>query len=850
MRLTVFGLRPRALLRLYGWRLRRYPVQELFAGGGIAIGVALVFGVQVANTSITGSAEQLADGIRGTATLQLVARSADGFDERLAASARALPGIRRAAPVLRTRVALVGPRGRRTVELDGVTPGLAGFGGTLTRNFGPGGLRLSDGITLPSGVARSIGAEPGRHVALLVEGRVRRVLVGAVLGSETIGPLARTPVAIAPLRFAQALTGKRRRVTNVFVEPRAGSGPGVRRELERVAAGRLTVAPADEEVRLLRQAAGPNDQSTGLFSAIGAMVGVLLAFSAMLLTVPERRRFVADLRMQGFDRRQVLAVLAFEALALGLVASLFGLVLGDVLSRTVFDDTPQYLALAFPVGTQRVVDAGAVAFALAGGVLAAICASALPAFDLFSGRPIDAVFREPGEAGEAIGARTARLLFIAGVGLVGVTTLLAAAAPSTTLLGGMALALATLLFVPTLFFATVRGLAPVSRRVRRSMLPLAFIELRATTIRSVALAAVAALSVYGSVAIEGAHRDLLDGLDRTYAEYLSTADLWVTSRADAVFATEAFRPGQRTAAIARAPGVAAVRTYQGSFADLGDRRVWMIARSPRDRPVIPPNELREGDLEGATRRLAAGGWATISETIARSRRVGIGDRLALRTPSGVTRLRVAAITANVGWAPGTIILSRSDYRRAWRTSRPTALEVDLAAGVTPLEGKRRVERALGPGSGLRVQTQRERGAETGEVSRQGLSRLSQISTLLLIVAALAVAAAMGGAIWQRRPRLAALKIQGFDHRQLWRSLLLETGFVLCIGSATGALAGVYGHFLLSRWLERVSGFPAPFSPWDAPALGALALVAAVALVVAALPGYAAVRVPPRAVFQE
>ena len=55
----------------------------------------------------------------------------------------------------------------------------------------------------------------------------------------------------------------------------------------------------------------------------------------MLLTVPERRRFVADLRMQGYDRRQVLLLLGFQALALGVVASLIGVALGDALSQRV-----------------------------------------------------------------------------------------------------------------------------------------------------------------------------------------------------------------------------------------------------------------------------------------------------------------------------------------------------------------------------------------------------------------------------------------------------------------------------------------------------------------------------------
>jgi putative ABC transport system permease protein len=161
-----------------------------------------------------------------------------------------------------------------------------------------------------------------------------------------------------------------------------------------------------------------------------------------------------------------------------------------------------------------------------------------------------------------------------------------------------------------------------------------------------------------------------------------------------------------------------------------------------------------------------------------------------------------------------------------------------------------VERALGAQSGLRVQTLAERRAQYAALSRQGLVSLSQISALLLIAAALAVASALSAAIWQRRPRLAALKIQGFDRRQLWRALLLESGIVLTVGCSAGAILGIYGHALASRYLQTTTGFPAPFSLGGAQLLFPLALVVGIALAVVALPGWMAARVPAQVSFQE
>ena len=104
--------------------------------------------------------------------------------------------------------------------------------------------------------------------------------------------------------------------------------------------------------------------------------------------------------------------------------------------------------------------------------------------------------------------------------------------------------------------------------------------------------------------------------------------------------------------------------------------------------------------------------------------------------------------------------------------------------------------------------------------------------------------ALGAAVWQRRARLAALKIQGFDDRQLWRALLIEGAIVLASAARSAPRSACYGHALANRYLEMTTGFPAPFSI----AGGSLLLHArrwscGIALAIYVVPGWAAARVP-------
>lgn len=842
---------PRTLLYLYGWRLRAHPFQELLAGTGIAIGVALLFAVQVANTSMTGSAAQTVAAITGRAQLELAARDDEGFDARLTRAVRSLPGVLVAAPVLDRRSVIVGPHGRRAVMLVGVDPTLAALDGPVTHDFGPHGLKLPEtGLIAPDAIAREIGGSPGNDVQVLVAGRAQLTPLAASLDRGEIGSLVGSQVAISSLRFVQQLTGMGDRVSRVFVEAAPGRERLVRSELRRIAANRLDVGPADSIVRQLRVAAAPSDQSSALFSAISAMVGLLFAFNAMLLTMPERRAFMAELRMQGFTPRQVLVAIASQALLLGAVASLAGLALGDVLSGTVFSSLPTYLAFTFPIGTQRIVTAQTIAIAFAAGLLAALLAASRPLLDLFSRGPIDAVHDERGELGQGLGPTLRRRMLLAAGGLLIATTAAVALVPRLTLAGLLMLAVAALLAMPAMFSATMPLTDRLARRLRRNMMLVAVMGARSAMTRSVAVAAIAAIAVYGNVAIGGARDDMVHGLEAGYADHLSTADLWVTTAGQSL-TTDGFRIApDRLARVRRAPGVAQMRLYRGGMLDAGDQRIWVIARPPADSHLIPPTQMVSGSYAAAERRLRAGGWAAVSRTIVERRHLKLGAAFELPAPNGSLRLRLAAIVTNLSWGPGAIVMSTADYRRGWSTDEVTALEVNLRPGVSPDAGRRAVAAALGHNPALDVQTRAQLQHEFSSLLHQGLARLSEISTLMMIAAVLALAAAMSAAVWQRRRHLAAYKVQGFRERQLRRILLIETVIVLALGCSLGVVAGTYAHLLGNRWLEIDTGFPAPFSAQPAHALVTLLLITLGATAVVAITGSLAARVSARLSFGE
>ena len=377
----------------------------------------------------------------------------------------------------------------------------------------------------------------------------------------------------------------------------------------------------------------------------------------------------------------------------------------------------------------------------------------------------------------------------------------------------------------------------------------AAMELSAARARAIGVAATGAIAVFGAVAIQGAHADLLKGLENAAHDENAFTDLWVSPPgAYNLLRTAPFAPTQQ-AALARLPGVRAVRVYRGGLLDWGERKVWVIAPPVQATPLLPSSQILEGSIPQATARVRAGGWVVLSQAIASEHHLRIGSSVTLPTPVPMS-FRVAALSTNIGWAPGAVIMSAADYARAWGSTDASAYNVLLNPGMSSARVAGEIGRLLGPASGLSVQSAQAHAAEQNALSRQGLQRLSEIATLILVVAVLAMAAAIGNMVWQRRPRLAKLKLEGFPRGELWRTVLLESFLLLAVGCLTGAVFGLYGQQLLDRALANVIGFPVVYSVAALSALVSLAIVTAAAVAIIAIPGYLATGVAPAVALQD
>jgi putative ABC transport system permease protein len=834
-------MRPGTIFYLYRVRLRARLVQELLAVAGIAVGVALLFASQVANTSLAGSVSQLTNGLVGQARLQMVARAPSGFDQRLLVDVEALPGVQAAAPVLQRSISVVGPRGVRSVDLIGLDPRFVRLKGEVLAHVGTIQISGQTGLSLPAPVARQIGAGPLQPIGIQVGDRSVKTVASAILQASDVGPLIGSQVAIAQLGVAQALTGMRGRVNRILVQPRIGRDREVEQALRRISGGRLNVLPANFEAAVFRQAEGPTAQSTEIFSAISALVGFLFAFNAMLLTVPQRRNLIADLRLDGYAPLEIVEVMMFDVLVLGAAGVLVGLGLGDLLSNSLLRAEPGYLSLAFPVGSEHIVSWQSIAIAVTGGLLAAVIGVMIPVREDIYGTGHTARRAKRGAG------RGSAMVLVSGLVCVALTTLLllqGITSVGNAVLAFVSLTLALLLIMPTAFAGVISLIDRIQRPILGVAPRIALIELLSNTTRprSLAIAATGAIAVYGSVAIEGAHGNLRTGLSRAAADLSLGTDIWVSPAGSATtLATTPFA-NSYAGLLRRLPDVSRVDVFRGGFLDVGSQRILVLGPPPASMQLLPADQVSSGDPSLARRRLQSGGWIAISQSLADAQRLHVGDWFSLPSPSP-GRYRVAAIITNLGWSPGAIVLSSDEYAHAWDSQQLSAYQVSLRPGASVGAATNEVRSALSK-TALVVQSAAQHEQNDIAAQRQGLARLTQIAALVLVAAALAMAAAMAAMIWQRRGRLAGMKVDGYAPGELWRALMWETGLLLGAGCSIGAIFGLYGQLVLSHALVSVTDFPVVFSIAIPVAIVSLTIVGTIALLMVALPGYFVAQVKP------
>lgn len=834
------ALRP--LLRVARGHALHRPLQSVLLVLGVALGVAVVVAVDLANGSALAAFNLSTEAVSGRATHRIVG-GPSGLDEALYVRLRTDPAVdaRTSAPVVEGYVT-VPALGGRPMTLIGLDPfaeppfrAFFDAGGALPTAALGALLARRATVLVAADVAEEAGVAPGDALVAEVDGRPVALTVAAVL--EPPDDLSRRALAgllIADVGTAQEVLGRVGRLDRIdLVLPTEAAARDARlAAIAAVLPPSAVVEPASAQQATVASMTDAFRLNLTALSLLALLVGMFLIFNTVRFSVVRRRRTLATLRTLGVTRRELFGAILIEAALLGALGAALGLALGVILGRgavALVTRTINDLYFVVTVSDIAVPPASLARGALL-GIASAIVAALLPAWEATHVPPVTALRRSSLEAGAL---RDVPRALLGMVGMLVLAAALLAVPGESPLLGLLGLGAAVMAFALAAPAATLGMMALVGLSTRRLGVVARMAPRDVARALSRTAVAVAALMVALCVSI---------GVSIMVGSFRTTVVDWLadTLRAD-VFLSVPSSGGPRVSAtldpalfdeVAALPDVADAITAYGvtlRSPDLGPVAVTVFGRD------VAGGERRYLSAVGPADAIAKAlddGSVVISEPLARRHHLGVGDALTLIADDGPRSFPIAGVFYDYGSERGIAFMRDAVYRTGWADDGISAIALTLRPGVDADAFALALATRLA-GRGVDVRSNRGLRAEVLRVFDRAFAITTALQVLAIVVAFIGVLSSLMALQLERARDSATLRALGLTGGQLGILSALQTGLVGLVAGLLSWPAGLSLSLILIYVINRRS-FGWTIQPHIDPLVFARAL--GLALVAALLAG--------------
>jgi putative ABC transport system permease protein len=751
---------------------------------GIALGVALGYGVHLVNRAAVSDVAAAVRSLAGEADLEVRGGRA-GFSEALYPRIAQLPGVAVASPALELDAGIAGTeRTLRVTGIDILRAALLQPQLILEDRYE---LLAPDRAVLSPAAAEALGLGKGDTLSLVSGSEVVRLKVVGTLASLR-GVTALTDVATAQWRFGRL--GELNRI-DVRLAPGA--------DRERAAAAIRELLPPGAHVaalEALEEASAYPSRSYRVNLNVLAMValftGGFLVFSAQALEMARRRPEHALLRVLGLQRKQIGALVLQEAAFLGAFGAAAGLALGYAFAVLAVRAAGADLGAGMFRGVLPQIEvhaAWAVLYFLA-GIAVAVLGALLPAIDASRAPP-----------SRALKAGDEQALFQHIVPLWPGLALLA---------GGVALAqLGPVDGLPLFGYAAIACLLTGTIALVPRLAQLVFDKLPLPAYPPLGLALGQLRAAPGQAAVSlaaiVASFSLMTAMAIMVASFRHSLDDWLQAvlPAELYFrTTHAGDTGVLDPAVeerVRAlPQIARVDFLRSGriLLDAARPPLALIARDRAEKafPIVGARyERRAGDPPAV--------W--VSEAVADLYGHAPGRRLELPILGKSHPVVVAGVFRDYARQHGSILIERADYVALTGDRAVNDGAAWLAPGTTRAQAMAAI-RALPGGAQLDM-------ADPGEVREVSLRIFDRsfavtyaMEAVAVLVGLFGLSSSLGAIVLARRREFGVLRHLGLTRAQIRAMLAAEGGLLALLGAAAGLAAGAAISLVLVYVVNRQS----------------------------------------------
>ena len=666
---------------------------------------------------------------------------------------------------------------------------------------------------------------------------VERVKAYRIVGLTRLGDASWGGASIASLILpeAQRITGKRGEFDQIAVAADEGvSEAALKQRVQRVVPPSVLVETAKQNAERnsdqIREDIGFLRIALFVFAFVALFVGAFLIFNTFSITVAQRIKEFGMLRTLGASRRQILSAVVIEALAIGVLGALLGLLAGYGIAVGL---NALFVAIGIDLPTTALVTKSrTVVVALLIGIGVTLVSSFIPALRSTRVPPIAALLAIELPHSRRRGVVTA--VVAALLGAAGLAMLLAGlfggadGGAAAGLMGGGAVViiLGVSLFSPRL----VRPLASIAGKPLEMIRRLTGRLARENTQRNPARTAVTAAALMIGLAVvtfvtvfaAGIKSSIATAVDESFQGEL------VIQNSDG-FSPISPRIVPVASKVSGIELVSSLRSAQAKLLDGGGKS--RVSSLSRNADAVLNIDWTEGGPE--TLRRLTDGQVIVDKSFADGNGLATGDRVRFLTQVGARPdLEVVGEFEDKADLLGSAIVTPSLMERQFDQRDDVFDFVKLASGADAAKVQASLavlmKRAF-PVAEVRNQQELKENQE--EQINQLLGLIYALLALAVIVSLFGIANTLALSIHERTRELGMLRAIGMSRRQVRTMIRYEAVITALIGAILGMVLGVIFAALIAQPLKD-EGFALSYPIGS---LIALLVLSAFAGVIAAIP---------------
>jgi putative ABC transport system permease protein len=510
-----------------------------------------------------------------------------------------------------------------------------------------------------------------------------------------------------------------------------------------------------------------------IFGFIALFVGAFTIFNTFSITVGQRTRELALLRVVGASRRQLFRSVLGEAAFTGLVASLIGLGLG-VLAALGLEALLKAFNIVLP-SSPLVFEARTPVVAIAVGVGVTVISAILPARRAVRIPAVAALVDHSGDGTEALSRwRVLGGVGAASVGVIAIVVGLIGPAIALVGLGAAAVFIAAGMLVPI----AARPLSSALGRPLSSMLGTPGRLARENAMRNprrtaqTASALMIGLALVSTIAVLGA------SLSTSAAKSVDTA-----INANYIISGKGAFSKSVVPAVSHLPGVTTTTTaYQGQFEFRGSLSTLTAVSTGRLAQTI---NLHVIDGSGAP--ALAAGHLLVDSTTARSNNLHVGSVVAVRfAQTGPATMRIGGIFKPNPLA-GSFFVGDSFFLSRFDNPLPVVVLLRTAPGSPDINPT--LNRVLTPYANVSSKTRAQFESNQKHHINQLLGLIYVLLALAVLVALIGIVNTLMLSVFERTREIGLLRAVGMKRRQVRAMIRSEAVIIALFGAVIGIIVG-------------------------------------------------------------